>query len=88
MYDKQYAASLRNQTLYEDQLKAQTRIPYLIDVPTCPFCGHKPKAIYHELDKYTITKQVRCVNPDCPTRPSTKCFDNIKEAKIAWSKRA
>lgn len=88
MYDKQYVTSLQRQQLYEKQLAAQNRIPYINDVPPCPFCGKQPKLTVHEIEGFATNKQVRCVNPDCPTKPFTKCFETLAEAKEAWSKRA
>ena len=88
MEDKQLLNSLKTQQIYEKQLASQSRIPYLKDVPPCPFCGEQPKPIVHEIEGFATNKQVRCVNPHCPTRPFTKCFETLAEAKEAWSKRA
>ena len=88
MEDKQLINSLKTQQIYEKQLAAQNKVPYIFDVPACPFCGEQPKLLTHTIEGFATNKQVRCVNQQCPTRPFTKCFETTKEAKEAWSKRA
>ena len=65
----------------------QNKLPFVKDVPPCPFCGQQPKTISTDLDGFGHLKQIRCVNPECDVRPFTKPCETIKEAKEQWSKR-
>jgi len=85
---EQKRAELKKQQILSRQDYIQNKQPHLNDVPCCPFCGHQPKLISTDIDRFGHLKVVRCVNPECNIRPFTKPFETVKEAKQAWSKRA
>lgn len=82
-----YLHELRKRKFFEKMDEAKERVPFLFDVPVCPFCGQRPKLILRDVDGYGCVKQVRCTNPACKVRPFTNCFETVKEAKAVWSKR-
>lgn len=70
------------------QQRQRNLIPFIKDVPPCPFCGSQPKLITQMPNDYSVYKIVRCTNENCYIRPSTRLCKTAKEARDEWSKRA
>lgn len=53
------------------------------ELKPCPFCGDKAEII-----AFSESHKIKCENPTCKTKPSTRWFSHEKEAIEAWNTRA
>ena len=52
------------------------------EIKPCPFCGDEAEII-----AFSESYKIKCENPTCKTKPSTRWFSHEKEAIKAWNTR-